>query len=341
MRKGLVIITVALALVGAACGKDSKTKSASGPAGPQTYAIDMDVDGPPQFQVAAYFPAAAIVRPGDTIVFENKAKGHGHTVTFGIKADSSNRPAAVTATGEESALPFSPCFTDQEATAALTSCPSPPNPAAPPAYAGKGYWSSGVLSRAGGPAFPSKITMKLADTIAPGDYRYQCMLHPFHVGTIRVAAKDAERLAPDAVRAAADRAITKAVADAAAIKTPAASPGTVTAGWGTRIIAVMSFDPGNITTKVGEAVTWKNASPFEPHTVTFQSPFKGPADKGATAPAGVKSGGAYTSGLTSSGVFGPPPFFPASTFSLTFTKPGTYPYVCTLHAGMAGVVTVT
>ena len=103
----------------------------------------------------------------------------------------------------------------------------------------------------------------------------------------------------------------------------------------------MLYDPKTITVKSGDTVTWKAANPFEPHTVTFESKFKSPADEGATVPAGVKSGGTYTGGFTSSGLFGPPPIYPGTEFSLKFTKAGTYNYVCAIHPAMAGTVTVT
>ena len=71
------------------------------------------------------------------------------------------------------------------------------------------------------------------------------------------------------------------------------------------------------------------------------SKFKSPEEPGALVPAGAKSGGTYTSGLTNSGIIGPAPFFPSATFTLKFGKAGTYEYVCVLHPGMKGTVTVT
>ena len=59
-------------------------------------------------------------------------------------------------------------------------------------------------------------------------------------------------------------------------------------------------------------------------------------------PLGVASGGMYTGGATSSGIFGPKPYpFPADSFSLKLSKAGTYDYVCVLHPGMKGAVSVT
>lgn len=334
MRKTLFTLLAVVTLIGAACGKDDKDKAAAGPTGAQTYVVDVDAAAAPQFQVSTYFPGSVTVHPGDTITFQSKSVGNPHTITLGIKADQSNRPNPETAT----ALVFGPCFTDADLAPGATSCPTPPNPAAPPAYAGKGFWSSGVITNAD-PASKT-ATLKLADTIPDGSYAYLCLLHPFMGAVIKVD-KAAERLTPTAVRAAAETASAKAIADANALKPPAATAGTVTSGWGDRITVVQGFDPATISIKVGETVTWKNATAYEPHTVTFKSTFKPGEEAASAAPAGDKSGSSYTGGFTNSGFFGPAPFFPAPTFSLKFPKAGTFDYVCAIHPGMKGTVAVT
>ena len=79
------------------------------------------------------------------------------------------------------------------------------------------------------------------------------------------------------------------------------------------------FDPAEITVKVGEKVTWKNAGGF--HTVTGGEENADPA-----SPIGDKP-------LTDA----------TSTHEVTFDKPGTYPYFCQPHVGlgMKGTVVVT
>ena len=73
-------------------------------------------------------------------------------------------------------------------------------------------------------------------------------------------------------------------------------------------IDIVDFDynPGSVTIKAGETVTWTQSGE-EPHTVT--------ADDGT-----------FDSGQLATG----------ETFSMRFDSPGTYPYFCTLHGGPGG-----
>lgn len=82
-------------------------------------------------------------------------------------------------------------------------------------------------------------------------------------------------------------------------------------------VEIVDFDyqPGAITIKAGDTVTWTQTGE-EPHTVT--------ADDGSFDSGELDTGGA---------------------FSMRFDEPGTYGYYCTLHGGpggegMSGVVTV-
>jgi plastocyanin len=106
------------------------------------------------------------------------------------------------------------------------------------------------------------------------------------------------------------------------------------------------FFNNKITIDAGDTVTW-NWAADEIHTVTFLS---GAPEPPLFAVVGGQlipnlayfgpSGGSDYNGtdVANSGVFGLPGV--PSTFSLKFTTPGTYPYVCLLHAGMDGTVTV-
>jgi plastocyanin len=341
--------------------------------GAQTYRLNMDHPSPEgkHYEFSAFYPPSVRVRPGDTVVFDNRSTQAIHTVTFGVAADRSNQPALI-ANGDANPVVFGPCYTASEPNPRLTACvpggsakrslgaaataspsasaPAGDRPAAPPAYGGQGYWNSGVVPFAvpGDPNAPppeaQKATVTLSDSITPGSYRFLCLLHPFMEGTLEVVNNDGDRISPDTVARAGATAY--ATDEAAAAKLPEPQVGTetgrttISAGAGDKVTSVNSFFPASVKVKAGDTVVWKNESAYEPHDVTFESRFKSPEDKGALLPGGVASGKPYPGGYSHSGVFGPGPVFPSDTFSLRFTKKGTYPYVCILHPGMGGVVEV-
>jgi len=105
-------------------------------------------------------------------------------------------------------------------------------------------------------------------------------------------------------------AIAPAVTPAAAAATTAAAEQPNAAKGATVTIKLMKFSSEQIEIKAGDTVEWKNAD-LTPHTVT--APNK-----------------EFDSG----------PINPAASWSHTFTKPGTFPYVCTFHPEMHGVVVV-
>ncbi|ACU71443.1 blue (type 1) copper domain protein [Catenulispora acidiphila DSM 44928] len=74
-----------------------------------------------------------------------------------------------------------------------------------------------------------------------------------------------------------------------------------------------AFSPAALSVKVGTTVTWTNQD-SDAHTVTSQG-----------------SGGPLNSAALATG----------QTYSYTFTKPGTYSYLCTIHPFMTATVTVT
>ena len=74
-------------------------------------------------------------------------------------------------------------------------------------------------------------------------------------------------------------------------------------------IRLLKFSPDKVEVKSGETVEWANAD-LTPHTATAQGMF----DSGA-----INAGASWTH---------------------SFTQPGTFPYVCTFHPEMKGVVVV-
>ncbi|VAW07896.1 hypothetical protein MNBD_ACTINO02-370 [hydrothermal vent metagenome] len=77
-------------------------------------------------------------------------------------------------------------------------------------------------------------------------------------------------------------------------------------------IVNFAFNEPAITVKVGDTVTWTNEENGIQHTTT--------ADEGL-----------WSSGSLDSG----------DMFEFTFSEPGTYTYLCTIHPSMTGTITVT
>lgn len=95
---------------------------------------------------------------------------------------------------------------------------------------------------------------------------------------------------------------------------PAAPTGSAPAATGDAVaIKNFAFAPAALTVKAGTTVTWTNQD-SDAHTVTSTG-----------------SGGPLNSKALSTG----------GTFSHTFTEPGTYSYLCTIHPFMTATVTVT
>lgn len=115
-----------------------------------------------------------------------------------------------------------------------------------------------------------------------------------------------------------------------------------------------SFGPNPVIIRVGDTVRWTFTGP---HTVTFNSgkpqqpdivPGPNPGELmiapgfgpiGVTGPVTSYDGTAQVSSGVAFLAVPPPPNGPP-TFSLTFTKPGLFGYVCVIHPGMRGEVEV-
>ena len=96
-----------------------------------------------------------------------------------------------------------------------------------------------------------------------------------------------------------------ASASATAADPPAPQGGTAVA------ITDFKFSPATLTVPVGATVTWTNQDE-EPHTVA------------------AKDGSFHSPGMDTHGIY-----------SFTFTNPGSYDYICSIHPFMTGTVVVT
>lgn len=93
-------------------------------------------------------------------------------------------------------------------------------------------------------------------------------------------------------------------ADTAPVRTNTVRTNTVS-------IKNFAFSPATVTVSVGTTVTWTNDDQ-DAHTVT-----------------------------ATDHTFGSQPMNPGATYHFTFTKPGTYSYLCTIHPFMTATVVVT
>lgn len=107
-------------------------------------------------------------------------------------------------------------------------------------------------------------------------------------------------------------------------------------------IAVLQYMPAKATVSVGQKVRWSWSETKEPHSVTFLAPGQTAPDPGSdsslfapTPPTGPYDGSVLVnSGLMPLGPDAVPPF------EMTFSKAGTYSYLCVIHPQMAGAIEV-
>ncbi len=256
----------------------------------QAATIPVQIDGKvPDYNgfFLAYFPQQVQAHPGDTVQFSLVDTGEPHTVTFGTLADAAVQqfdalgPIAGEASPEAQALPpftvsptsfevyqsaTQPCYMDsgevpQEA------CPQVEQPE---------FDGQQVMYNSGWLAPESTFSVKLADDLAPGVYRYLCLLHRGSMtGEVTVVDPAAPIQSADEASAAGQGELTTladslkpALDGATAMATSeealagVLSPDVINAG-------VAEFLPKEITTTVGSPVTW---TIWGPHNIAFNAP---------------------------------------------------------------------
>lgn len=310
---------VAAALLAACDGSQSSTLPGNNNnAGPQTWTVQAGTSSQQEaYQGLSFYPNAITIDAGDTIKWSFPA-GEPHTVTL----------------------------LGPQATPPPPTDPSVQQPAGGTTYDGSTYTSSGFLL--GGQTY--SLTFPKA-----GVYKVYCLVHGGMTQTITVQNRGA---AYPATQSAIDTQASAAAQNDLQIATNAVGQFPYTAG-GTHIAAGISFglDTANpppnssvvrfldgtsvtsttTTVPVGTSVTWTNLSSNLPHTVTFGivgQPF--PAMNPFSPPSGPSTYDGTQ--LVNSGVM-----MPGQSFTLTFTKAGTYQYHCIFHddtENMIGTIVV-
>ncbi len=267
-----------------------------------------------------FYTPSLTIDAGDTVRW-TFASGEPHTVTF---------------LGPQTSLPPP---TD----------PTAPLPAGGSSYDGSAYTSSGflLLGKTYALTFPK-----------PGTYKYYCILHGQRGGMQGVivvqSAGTAYPLSQAQISATASTSSAADIAqgEATVLQFPYAPGGTHVAmgmSFGLltptspvtstvlRFLNAPALTATSVTVPVNGSVTWTNLSTNEPHTVTLGiagQPF--PRLPNTSPPSG---GTIYDgSAVVNSGVMPP-----GGTFTLQFTRAGTYTYHCLFHddtTNMIGTVTV-
>jgi plastocyanin len=304
------------------------------------------------YDANAFLPGSVTVHVGDKVKFNINGF---HTVTFG---DQSKTPLFLPDPGKPSGEkdsqgnPF--WFSDKDRLIA--------NPAA--VFPKPGV-NSGI-SMGDGPPAPFVKTFKKTGTFA-----YFCAVHPGMKGTVKVVAKGAKIPSAAAVKKAAKKQLSGYAAKArAADKAGQSAPNTIQAGADGNGFVNYAYYPAKATVPVNTPVTLQMApNSSESHTFSFgpeaalmalvQNQIAPAADSApggpptlvassmvhlqsdATLPAydGTNHGdGFWNTGLLAS------PGRPIGNFptkqTITFSKPGTYTYICLLHPEMKGTVEV-
>jgi plastocyanin len=330
-------------VVSAACGSSSPPGADGSGHARQVYTVRAGQSDPgaPNIDFHAFYPDQVRVHPGDTIAFPNP--GPEHTVTFGLTSEQSRPPTPLTRSGALNPLFFQPCVSSVGIASTTVSCPGAlpqvtgsllsHGVITPVAFTGQPWYSSGVFGDG------TTFRLPVAGTAPPGDYPFLCLLHPPMHGVISVV-RDDQPTQPQAALEAAGRsrfAADEREARAAASAPPTAAPGRVQAGLAVTEASVQSFFPQLITVRVGQAVTWTNSS-YDPHVINLGEHL-GTQDPRDFGPPTRPPGADYRSGLAVSGFIGGPS--PARSYTLRFSAPGVYSYICPLHPpGMSGVVVV-
>jgi plastocyanin len=199
-----------------------------------------------------------------------------------------------------------------------------------------------------------------------GTYKVVCLVHPGMQGTIVVKAKRAKTPSRTKVAAALLKQLKQSWATARLLRSQVPSDGrTVYAGVGSKTV-LLAFQPRRLTVPAGTTVTWVESSPSEVHNIAFGDEsyilrLIEPLDLFPVVPGAPNQVNPFT-------VFGsepPRPYEhtgsnhgngflatpnldknpnspPPESFSVKFTKPGTYHYICMIHGkDMSGDIVVT
>ncbi len=337
----------------------------------------------------SFFPRDSVARPGDTLVFEVEGVGEPHVIAMGTLVNEGlaaldrvkpatlkeyflgepeemyKLPSVFAATADyrpENQAAGQPCFLDSGDPPMPDACPERDQPA----FDGtQSFYSSGMLREG------SDYQVPLAEDLAPGTYRFMCLIHRGTMsGQVKVVGEETERPGAEDASARARREISTSLANL--------EPATASAGSATSTDAVagtesgkspfelaMIFGPDEVTIPAGDSITWRFTVC---HTISFNPPAEAFGDLKKEKDGSVRLNPmAYTPSQAppvpalSFDPSAPPLDFDAGTwdgngffnsggicalakedfsYKLTFSRPGDYELRCLFHPFMRGTVKV-
>lgn len=323
----------------AACGDDDDDDAASGSTTeePSTSSMASEAAAPEGFVISA-----GLNDPEDATIAVTEFLPETVTVPVGTDVTwewNGTEPHSVTFLPAGTPLPQGP--PDESLFA--------PTPATGPVD-GSALVNSGLVPM--GPGAPPPLELSF-DTA--GEYQYFCVIHPGMIGTVEVVDDAAGSDTPEEVfeRAENERAEWLEEGRAAKKELLSADPEqssapdgstvwTVKMGATTEHTDVLAFAPTPVQAEVGDSIRFLNDSQA-PHTASFfgegAEPIANPGDPRVDPPApGPSPQALAATGFFNTGLLPPdaPPGAgpPEAVRSFTFTlpTPGTYAYVCILHA---------
>jgi plastocyanin len=347
----LAIAGVASAVAAPAAVARTKVVYAGGPP-PKAATQAPGIRFPAALDLNGFYGRRATIHVGDSIrwVFSHRVV---HTVTF-LATGQAQPPLEQ----PDAANPYTGFADSTGAPMWFDGQPSlliPPDHAFPQGgatLAAQTFHNSGVSA----PAF-APYTLKFTRA---GTYTYLCLVHPGMKGKVKVIPKGRPIPTAKADRAARLAQFAADVKKARKLAKFTPQGNEVVAGHDDGAVSWFRFFPANRTIQAGQAVHFAIASAAEIHTITLGpqpspdlilatpqppgpprlqfNPFYFLASDPTPQPyTGTNHGnGFYNTGIMDANPASPPP----SSFDVTFTKPGSYLYECTIHPGMQARITV-
>ena len=367
---GLALVAMALAL--AACSGPSEPPTPEPTATPETFPPrELTVlvgAGERTAAINAFFPQRLNIRAGDTVTWKMNTEGDPHSIIFTdqppeddvipVPGEGGSRGDTLFGGGGPGPSMLNPKIlfpTRDEGTRSEV-------------WRGSGYITSGIMF----PKLQQPPDIPLIDSFSlnfdrPGVYPYVCGMHDFHKGVIvveeataedvpeqdeidRIARKEIEPLEEITnslhVIQSSDRVLDKELGPGGT------SLYVVAAGMGPPDAELTEFFPGNLTIKKGDTVVWVSSrwhsivfnpgGPFPPmYTPETDDTRRVQMIINPIVTLPVKAGQPFLGeGIYSSGLMGYGQRPGGVGYSLTFEVEGLFRYLCPVHPGMAGTITV-